>query len=83
MYFLPYLLSDLIKTTFDVPLLQDKPSKDIEAPISLLDAYHLREKADESYLTSLNGKYEQLSKETEVIYISYLFLNTYDKGECN
>ena len=72
--FSPLSLSDLIKTTFDVPLLQDKPSKDIEAPISLLDAYHLREKADESYLTSLNRKYE-LSKETEVIYISYLLLN--------
>ncbi|XVF15113.1 hypothetical protein REPUB_Repub09cG0121300 [Reevesia pubescens] len=50
-------------TTADIP--QDKPSKDADAPSSLLDAYHLREKADESYLTSLNRKYEQLSKETE------------------
>ncbi|XP_021275148.1 serine/threonine-protein kinase MRCK beta [Herrania umbratica] len=50
-------------TTADIA--EDKPSKDIEAPSSLLDAYHLREKADESYLTSLNRKYEQLSKETE------------------
>ncbi|XWS44875.1 hypothetical protein CRYUN_Cryun15aG0087100 [Craigia yunnanensis] len=50
-------------TTADLP--QDKPSKDIEAPSSLLDVYHLREKADESYLTSLSRKYEQLSKETE------------------
>ncbi|XVE86724.1 hypothetical protein DITRI_Ditri18aG0056700 [Diplodiscus trichospermus] len=50
-------------TTEDTP--QDRPSKDIEAPSSLLDAYHLREKADESYLTSLNRKYEQHSKETE------------------
>ncbi|KAA3462032.1 stress response protein NST1-like isoform X3 [Gossypium australe] len=45
--------------------LQDKPSKDIEAPSSLLDAYHLREKAAEGYLASLNRKYEQLSKEKE------------------
>ncbi|XWS41515.1 hypothetical protein CRYUN_Cryun17cG0088300 [Craigia yunnanensis] len=50
-------------TTADIS--QDKPSKNIEAPSSLLDAYHLREKTDESYLTSLNGKYEQLSKDTE------------------
>ncbi|TYH38474.1 hypothetical protein ES332_D12G111800v1 [Gossypium tomentosum] len=45
--------------------LQDKPSKDIEAPSSLLDAYHLGEKAAEGYLASLNSKYEQLSKEKE------------------
>ncbi|KAB2052117.1 hypothetical protein ES319_A12G097500v1 [Gossypium barbadense] len=45
--------------------LQDKPSKDIEAPSSLLDAYHLREKAAEGYLASLNRKYELLSKEKE------------------
>ncbi|MBA0805030.1 hypothetical protein Gohar_004575, partial [Gossypium harknessii] len=43
----------------------DKPSKDIEAPSSLLDAYHLGEKAAEGYLASLNSKYEQLSKEKE------------------
>ncbi|XVF17179.1 hypothetical protein REPUB_Repub10bG0097300 [Reevesia pubescens] len=49
--------------TADIP--QDKLSKDIEAPSSLLVAYHLREKEDESYLTTLNRKYEQLSKETE------------------
>ncbi|XP_017637350.1 uncharacterized protein LOC108479325 isoform X2 [Gossypium arboreum] len=47
------------------PTIEDKPSKDIEAPSSLLDAYHLREKAAEGYLASLNRKYEQLSKEKE------------------
>ncbi|GMI67649.1 hypothetical protein like AT4G39690 [Hibiscus trionum] len=47
------------------PTAEDKFSKDGEAPSSLLETYHLREKADESYLTSLNRKYEQLSKETE------------------
>ncbi|KAL4354469.1 hypothetical protein GQ457_06G043560 [Hibiscus cannabinus] len=47
----------------DIP--QAKPTEDKGAPNSLLDAYHLRDNADESYLTSLNGKYEQLSKETE------------------
>ncbi|TYH95449.1 hypothetical protein ES332_A12G106600v1 [Gossypium tomentosum] len=46
-------------------VLLDKPSKDIEAPSSLLDAYHLREKAAEGYLASLNRKYELLSKEKE------------------
>ncbi|XP_022751050.1 uncharacterized protein LOC111299841 [Durio zibethinus] len=56
-------VSSLHPTTSDIQ--QDKPSKDIEALSSLLDAYHLREKADESFLTSLNIKYEQLSKETE------------------
>ncbi|KAB2058083.1 hypothetical protein ES319_A11G210400v1 [Gossypium barbadense] len=44
---------------------QAKPTEDKGAPSSLLDAYHLRDKADESYLSSLNRKYEQLSKETE------------------
>ncbi|KAK8490212.1 hypothetical protein V6N12_011361 [Hibiscus sabdariffa] len=48
-----------------VPSLHPLQSKDREAPSSLLETYHLREKADESYLTSLNRKYEQLSKETE------------------
>ncbi|KAG4169616.1 hypothetical protein ERO13_A12G091122v2 [Gossypium hirsutum] len=47
------------------PTIEDKPSKDIEAPSSLLDAYHLREKAAEGYLASLNRKYELLSKEKE------------------
>ncbi|MBA0772282.1 hypothetical protein Gotri_007691 [Gossypium trilobum] len=47
------------------PTIEDKPSKDIEAPSSLLDAYHLGEKAAEGYLASLNSKYEQLSKEKE------------------
>ncbi|XVF61699.1 hypothetical protein PTKIN_Ptkin08bG0151500 [Pterospermum kingtungense] len=50
-------------TTPDIS--QGKPSKDIETPSSLLDTYHLSEKADESYLTSLNGTYKHLSKETE------------------
>ncbi|XP_022741257.1 uncharacterized protein LOC111292895 isoform X2 [Durio zibethinus] len=49
--------------TADRPL--GKSNKDLEVPSSLLDTYNLREKADESYLTSLNRKYEQLSKETE------------------
>ncbi|KAB2005008.1 hypothetical protein ES319_D11G240300v1 [Gossypium barbadense] len=44
---------------------QAKPTEDKGAPSSLLDAYHLRDKADDSYLSSLNRKYEQLSKETE------------------
>ncbi|MBA0655889.1 hypothetical protein Goklo_008310 [Gossypium klotzschianum] len=47
------------------PTIEDKPSKDIEAPSSLLDAYHLGEKAAEGYLASLNSKYEQLFKEKE------------------
>ncbi|KAL4366209.1 hypothetical protein GQ457_05G008630 [Hibiscus cannabinus] len=47
------------------PTAEDKFSKDTEAPSSLLETYHLSEKADESYLTSLNRKYEQLSKDTE------------------
>ncbi|KAE8728267.1 RNase L inhibitor protein-related isoform 1 [Hibiscus syriacus] len=47
----------------DIPLA--KPTEDRGAPNSLLDAYHLWDKADERYLASLNGKYEQLSKETE------------------
>ncbi|PPR92639.1 hypothetical protein GOBAR_AA28033 [Gossypium barbadense] len=46
-------------------LWEAKPTEDKGAPSSLLDAYHLRDKADESYLSSLNRKYEQLSKETE------------------
>ncbi|GMI99412.1 hypothetical protein like AT4G39690 [Hibiscus trionum] len=47
----------------DIP--QAKPTEDKGAPDSLLDAYHLRDNADKSYLTSLSGEYEQLSKETE------------------
>ncbi|KAE8701120.1 RNase L inhibitor protein-related isoform 1 [Hibiscus syriacus] len=47
------------------PTAEDEFSKDIEAPSSLLETYHLREKADENYLTSLNRKYERLSKEAE------------------
>ncbi|MBA0653883.1 hypothetical protein Goklo_020989 [Gossypium klotzschianum] len=46
-------------------LWEAKPTEDKGAPSSLLDAYHLRDKADDSYLSSLNRKYEQLSKETE------------------
>ncbi|KAE8670803.1 RNase L inhibitor protein-related isoform 1 [Hibiscus syriacus] len=47
----------------DIP--QAKPTEDKGAPNSLLYAYHLKDKADESYFASLNRKYEQLSKETE------------------
>ncbi|MBA0590738.1 hypothetical protein Gorai_019430 [Gossypium raimondii] len=53
------------KTLLCAPSLQAKPTEDKGAPSSLLDAYHLRDKADDSYLSSLNRKYEQLSKETE------------------
>ncbi|KAE8706843.1 RNase L inhibitor protein-related isoform 1 [Hibiscus syriacus] len=47
------------------PTAEDKFSKDRETPSSLLETYHLSEEADESYLASLNRKYERLSKETE------------------
>ncbi|GLT43997.1 hypothetical protein SLA2020_179160 [Shorea laevis] len=44
---------------------EDIHSKGAEEPSSLLDTYHLGDNADESYLTSLNQKYKELSKEAE------------------
>lgn len=59
--------------------MQDLYNKGAEELSSLLDTYHLRDHADESYLTTPNQKYKELSKEAEVMSTSYFMFNAYDE----